>query len=83
MWLISTLFQIYSTKLQISPQLSGLKSLAYSHPWIAAIIGVVASLGVNILLAIFFKFNIGSRLIHNRNPFVATVGEEEGENKID
>ena len=60
--IMSKFIQIYSTKLQVHPQLFGIKKMIYHYPWAAAVIGIVSSLTVNTFIILFIKFNLGSVL---------------------
>ena len=79
--ILSTYIQIYTAKLQIHPQLFGMRSLIYHHPWGASFIGVVSSLFVNIFCFIFIKFNLASFLMRRKYQLDVeddkTVEEEE------
>lgn len=57
--ILSKFVQIYSTKLQIHPQLFGLKSFIYHHQWLSASFGILTTLLVNIFIVIFLRFNLG------------------------
>ena len=75
--LLSTYIQIYSAKLQIHPQLFGLKSVIYHHPWAASTFGILSALSVNIFCFIFINFNLASVLVRRRDKAVPYKEEEE------
>ena len=81
--LLSTYIQIYSAKLQIHPQLFGLKSVIYHHPWAASTLGIMSALSVNIFCFIFIKFNLASVLIRRRDKTVAYTEEEKESNETE
>ena len=75
--ILSTYIQIYSAKLQIHPQLFGLKSVIYHHPWATSTVGILSALSVNIFCFIFIKFNLASVLVRRRDKAVHFKEEEE------
>ena len=55
----SKFIEIYNTRLQIHPQLFGLKKFIYLHPWISAVLGVLTYLFVFVFIYLFVRFNLG------------------------
>jgi len=76
--ILSKFVQIYSTKLQIHPQLFGLKSFIYHHQWLSATVGIFTTLLVNIFIVIFLRFNLGSKFIGTKSygPVLASEKKE-------
>ena len=54
---MSKFLQIYNTRLQIHPQLFGLKSFIYHHPWISATVGILTYLFVFTFIALSIRLN--------------------------
>jgi len=75
---MSKFIQIYNTRLQIHPQLFGIKSFIYHHPWISATVGVLTYLFVFSFIALTIRLNQGTFKVTSAAA-VAPINDEKKE----